>query len=640
MSQGLGEIACASQRYGSDPQYVFGGGGNTSYKDENHLYVKPSGVSLATILPEQFVKMDRGSIRALFDAEIPTDVNAREAAVKDLMAAAVCPGSSGRPSVEAPMHELFPQTFVVHTHSTLLNGLTCSQQAKLVAGELFPDAMWVPYVDPGFTLSVTMAELINAYQQKSGKAPSVAIMQNHGLVVAADSMEEIHQIHDEMMTKLTAAYAEKGIALELEMLEPDDKEIHKVAPKLRTLLGQEREGPRAVVHASGYFTPAAGPLTPDHIVYAKSHHFHGEPTVDTLSEFNKHHGYDPIIVSISSQCVFAAEKSLKAARLAMDAAKNAALVLQYTAAFGGPRYLPEREYKFIENWEVENYRKKVSATASSVGRLEGKVALVTGAAQGFGYGIAQGMAAEGATIIIADINLEGAQKAADELNDEFGMARACAVAVNIADEDSVAAMADSVVKETGGLDILIANAGVLRAGSVKEISKKDWDFVTDVNYTGYFLCVKHLGGLMADQVVEGQGGWMDIIQINSKSGLQGSNKNGAYAGSKFGTIGLTQSFAMELVNDRIKVNSICPGNFFDGPLWSDEERGLFVQYLKAGKVPGAKTIADVRHFYESKVPMNRGCRPEDVLKAILYCVEQQYETGQAIPVTGGQVMLN
>jgi sorbitol-6-phosphate 2-dehydrogenase len=132
---------------------------------------------------------------------------------------------------------------------------------------------------------------------------------------------------------------------------------------------------------------------------------------------------------------------------------------------------------------------------------------------------------------------------------------------------------------------------------------------------------------------------MDIIQINSKSGLRGSNKNFAYAGGKFGGIGLTESFALELIPYRIKVNSICPGNFFEGPLWSDPQKGLFVQYLRAGKVPGAKSIDDVRAYYEQQVPAGRGCRIEDVMKAIFYAIEQEYETGQAIPVTGGQVML-
>jgi len=164
--------------------------------------------------------------------------------------------------------------------------------------------------------------------------------------------------------------------------------------------------------------------------------------------------------------------------------------------------------------------------------------------------------------------------------------------------------------------------------------------VTSVNYKGYFVCVKVASLILAVQHMARRDYWSDVIQINSKSGLVGSNRNGAYAGSKFGGIGLTQSFALELVEDGIKVNSICPGNFFDGPLWSDPNNGLFVQYLRSGKVPGAKTIADVKKSYESKVPMNRGCTTADVMKAIYYLIDQKYETGQAVPVTGGQVMLS
>ena len=148
---------------------------------------------------------------------------------------------------------------------------------------------------------------------------------------------------------------------------------------------------------------------------------------------------------------------------------------------------------------------------------------------------------------------------------------------------------------------------MLRAGSVKELSVKDLDFVTNVNYKGYFLSVQAVAPILALQHQALPDVWFDIVQINSKSGLVGSNKNGAYAGSKFGGIGLTQSFALELVEDGIKVNSICPGNFYDGPLWSDPQKGLFKQYLDSGKVPGAKTFEDVKKFYEAKVPMRRGC---------------------------------
>ena len=269
------------------------------------------------------------------------------------------------------------------------------------------------------------------------------------------------------------------------------------------------------------------------------------------------------------------------------------------------------------------------------GRLAGKIAIVTGSAQGFGKGIAEEMYKEGATIVIADLNEELAKTVADEMGE-----RACCIKVNVSDEESVASLVQKTVETYGGLDIFVSNAGVVRSGSLQQLEKKDFDFVTSINYTAYFLCAKYAAAIMEAEHEADDEWYGDIITINSKSGLEGSNKNFAYAGSKFGGIGLTQSFALELCPYHIKVNAVCPGNFLDGPLWMDPVRGLFVQYLNAGKVPGAKTVEDVKKYYESKVPMNRGCFPADVARAIFYAVEQKYETGQAIPVTGGQIMLN
>ena len=272
---------------------------------------------------------------------------------------------------------------------------------------------------------------------------------------------------------------------------------------------------------------------------------------------------------------------------------------------------------------------------TGTGRLAGKITIVTGAAQGFGKGIAEELYNEGATIIIADMNVPMAESVAQELGD-----RAWAIGVNVSDEESCANMVAQVVEKFGGLDIMVANAGVVRSGPIAQFEKKDFEFVTAINYTGLFLCAKYAAIIMQAQHEADPQAMFDIIAMSSKSGLEGSNKNFAYAGSKFGAIGLVQSFALELTAYNIKVNAICPGNYLDGPLWSDPVRGLFVQYLQAGKVPGAKTVEDVRKFYEAKVPMNRGCLPLDVARAVMYCVEQKYETGQAIPVTGGQVMLN
>ena len=277
---------------------------------------------------------------------------------------------------------------------------------------------------------------------------------------------------------------------------------------------------------------------------------------------------------------------------------------------------------------------RVRDRESVPGRIGGRIVLVTGGAQGFGKGIAQELYKEGAMVALADLNEPLAKETAAALGE-----RAIAVKTDVTDERSVADMICTTVERFGGLDVFISNAGVLKAGGLDELEKKDFEFVTSVNYTAFFTGAKYASRVMKAQHAADPNWSGDIIEVNSKSGLEGSNKNFAYAGSKFGGIGLTQSFALELCPYNIKVNAVCPGNYLDGPLWCDPERGLFVQYLRAGKVPGAKSVGDVKRFYEAKVPLGRGCTPGDVAKAILYAIEQTYETGQAIPVTGGQNML-
>lgn len=276
----------------------------------------------------------------------------------------------------------------------------------------------------------------------------------------------------------------------------------------------------------------------------------------------------------------------------------------------------------------------------TTGRVQDKIAIVTGGAQGFGGGIAEMLYEHGANVVIADLNEEAGRKLTQTLNNKKQANQAFFVKANVVDPQSVEEMVRSTVKYFGGLDLIISNAGILRAGGLDEMTPEIFAVMTDVNYKGYFYCAKYASAIMKVQSAFRDNYFTDIIQINSKSGLKGSNRNFAYAGGKFGGIGLTQSFAMELMPYRIKVNSICPGNFFEGPLWSDPEKGLFVQYLKAGKVPGAEDIEDVKAFYEAQVPAGRGCRVLDVVRAIFYVIEQEYETGQAVPVTGGQNMLN
>ena len=292
----------------------------------------------------------------------------------------------------------------------------------------------------------------------------------------------------------------------------------------------------------------------------------------------------------------------------LDVFEDAMKVAYLSSSFGGAHPMTQQQIDFIDLWEVDHYRRNVAA-GSTRGRSENKTIVVTGAAQGFGEGIGRYLLQEGANIVIADLNEEAGRATADNFNKIAGSNRACFVKTNVADMASLEHLMHRTVCEFGAIDCFISNAGVLRAGGLEDMTPEHFDFVTKINYSAYFYCTKVVSRIMKLQTKYANDDYYaDIIQVNSKSGLEGSKANFAYAGGNFEDVGLTQSFALELA-----------------PI---------VQYLRAGKVPGAKTIEDVKAFYLSKVPMRKGCTPEDVTQGILYLMEQCGETGQALPITG------
>jgi len=260
-------------------------------------------------------------------------------------------------------------------------------------------------------------------------------------------------------------------------------------------------------------------------------------------------------------------------------------------------------------------------------RLENRVAIVTGAAQGLGEAIARRFAVEGCkAVTIADMNCEKAKAVAEDIRAQHGIAT-LATHTDVTNEEQVAAMVGATREAFGSVDILVANAGILIAKDILEFEPHLWRKVIEVNLVGYFLCAQAAARVM----VERKSGV--IIQINSKSGKKGSFRNSAYASSKFGGIGLTQSIALDLAPHGIRVNAVCPGNLLDGTLWQES---LYEQYARTQGL----TVEEVRRKYESQVPLGRGCTYDDVTNVVVFLCsdEASYMTGQAINVTGGQEM--
>ena len=642
-----------SRFYGQDSRFVIAGGGNTSYKNAGQLWVKASGSSLANITEDGFAVLDRAKLNRMSEKSYSNNAAKREEEVKnDLAAATLSKGK--RPSVETSMHNAIDFAFVVHLHPTAVNGLMCSQNAESDLKKLFgSQALFVEYTDPGYVLYKKVEDAIKTFREQDGAEPAVIWLQNHGIFVGANTIDEIKVLYTKILDTLDKAitlpvsYEDRAISSITEQIVPGIRMMLSV-DGLKTLKVRKNALIKYFYDSIENQAKISKPFTPDAIVYSKSNYIFLNDEVpeavlaeaaEVIPAYISKFGYQPKVLLIKGIGLIAVGDNSSQCDIILDVFEDTMKIAYIAQSFGGAHPMTQTQIDFIDNWEVENYRRSVLA-GGAAGRAENKTIIVTGAAQGFGEGIARCLLLEGANIVVADMNETVGLATVTHFNSLAKSNRAIFVKTNVSEIISLENLIHQTICNFGAIDAFISNAGVLRAGGLEDMTPEDFDFVTKINYNAYFYCAKVVSHIMKLQTRYSTDYYADIIQINSKSGLRGSKANFAYAGGKFGGIGLTQSFALELAPFRIKVNSICPGNFYDGPLWSDPVNGLFVQYLKAGKVPGAKTVEDVKEFYLAQVPLRKGCSPEDVTKGALYLMEQCGETGQALPITGGQVMLN
>lgn len=362
----LKELLEVSQRYGRDEEMVCAGGGNTSRKDAQVMYVKASGTTLADIDESGFVKMDMNSLQRIWEKEYPEDKDLREEQVLQDMMDARCEGEAARPSVEALLHSFIEREYVVHLHPALVNGVTCSQDGEKVIAELFGEkAVWIPLVNPGYILAKIVRDAVLGHVKKTGIYPQLIFLQNHGVFVSGDSIQEIDDQYDMLMSAIAAKLVRKPelepVAVDQDRLAVITDAVHLLygeAAKVYELYNEELKGRLADVTSSSSISSA---FTPDHIVYSGFRPCWIDEEVFGMSDpaeeilkagkaYEKQYGVQPKCLLIQNTGVFAPAQ--RAVLLFQDTVKVAA----YCESFGGPRFMDDDQIDFIRTWEVEKYR--------------------------------------------------------------------------------------------------------------------------------------------------------------------------------------------------------------------------------------------------------------------------------------------
>ena len=363
----LEQLVNFSNLYGSNEELVLAGGGNTSAKDGDVMYIKGSGTSLSTITAEGFVKMSREKIAEIFTKVYPDNDKEREAlCLADVMASRLPGEESKRPSVETTLHSLFPQRFVLHLHPALVNGVTCAKDGQKWAEKLFGSSiLWIEPCKPGYTLAKLCYDEMKSYKENNGKDCEMLLLANHGIFIADDTVEGLEEKLFSVMAKLRENIVEEP---DLSVGEFDGDKAQIIFNEFCDIFGEDSViafEPSALslkyAQSKASFEEIKTPFSPDQVVYCKAYPVYIEEKEDIkvkTEAYKKEYGFLPKIFFVKDCGMLCVDFTEKGSEIGVALFNDAMKISVYSKAFGGARPMNDDLIDFIVNWEAESYRSK------------------------------------------------------------------------------------------------------------------------------------------------------------------------------------------------------------------------------------------------------------------------------------------
>ncbi|MEK3643973.1 bifunctional aldolase/short-chain dehydrogenase [Aeribacillus sp. FSL M8-0235] len=669
LSEGLEQLVYRSNLIGADRAVCNWGGGNTSMKtiesdfrgrEIEVMWVKGSGSDLATMKAHNFTGLKLDDIRPLIERDEMSDEE-----MVAYLSHCMIDHKHPRPSIETLLHAFLPFKHVDHTHPDAIISICCADNGKQIAEEIYGNRfVWVPYVRPGFTLSKMIAEGV-----KNNPNAELVLMEKHGLVTWGDTSEEcyaktisiINEAENYIKERIDEEKAFGG--LKYKALSKDERKeiLAEILPVIRGAVSDERkmiltwdDGEdvlQFVNSRNAKELSQIGAACPDHLVHTKRVplYIEWDPQTENKEQLkekikegvsnykkdykayferNKNEGDKmfeaaPRVILIPGIGMVNTGKNEKMSRISGALYHRAIAVMKGTDAIGKFVSLNENESYNVEYWPLELYKLTLAPPEAEFSR---KVAFVTGGAGGIGSATCRRLASEGAHVVIADLNIEGAEEKAKEINEKYGENRAIAVKMDVTKEEEVQAAFKEAALAFGGVDIIVNNAGLATSSPFDETTLQEWNLNMNVLGTGYFLVAREAFKQMKAQGIGG-----NMVFVGSKNSIYAGKNAAAYSAAKALETHLARCIAAEGGQYGIRVNSVLPDAVLQGSaIWDSKWRE------ERARAYGISPD-ELEDYYKKRTTLLVNVYPEDIAEAIAFFASSKAEktTGCMITVDGG-----